>query len=306
MTVSPLVPTALAPLKDWLARLAKLWTDELQEQPATPHSPAQLLERAPKGAYRLASATDPEASYRVHGPGKQTLGYNVSLSTTTDFIREVRADPGAQPDIVALPALLQAQPALPPKLIYDAAAGEGKTRAVVAQATHGQTQLVAPLRPGAGAPTTFTVKDFAVTAEGGLTCPAGQTTHRVYAHHQTEGRLFGFPASQCRGCLQWAACRTQPSDSRARRQVFISDYRAEVNAAQIYNQTPDFKAAMRRRAQVERIIAGLVRYGGARRAQRRGQAKVDFQVKMQAMAFNLKRWMHLLLNPSQTTTAAAA
>lgn len=305
-TAGPLTPAALEPVTAWLARLDKLWADELIERPATAESPAQLVERTDKGPYRLASATDPEASYRVHGPDKQTLGYNVSLATTADFIREVRADPGAQPDIVALPALLLAQPALPPKLIYDAAAGEGKTRAVVAQATHGQTQLVAPLRPAAARPSTFAVKDFELTADGGLTCPAGQTTHTVYHHQRSDGRLFGFPAGQCQGCRLWAACRSQPADSHERRQVFISDFRAEVVAAQLYNQTADFRADMRQRAQVERIIAGLVRYGGARRAQRHGQAKVDFQVKMQAMAFNLKRWMHLRLCQSQPATAGVA
>ena len=54
------------------------------------------------------------------------------------------------------------------------------------------------------------------------------------------------------------------------RQVFISDYRAEVEAARIYNQTPEFKTDMKQRQRVERIIAALVRYNGARRARRRG------------------------------------
>ena len=37
--------------------------------------------------------------------------------------------------------------------------------------------------------------------------------------------------------------------------------------------------------------AGLVRYNGARRARFRGLKKVDFQMKMCAMAYNAKRWV---------------
>jgi hypothetical protein len=42
---------------------------------------------------------------------------------------------------------------------------------------------------------------------------------------------------------------------------------------------------------VEQSIAHLVRYNGARYARRRGQHAADFQAKMCAMAYNLKRWM---------------
>jgi hypothetical protein len=37
-----------------------------------------------------------------------------------------------------------------------------------------------------------------------------------------------------------------------------------------------------------------VRYNGARQAQRRGQFKCDFQAKMNAVAYNVKKWMRLL------------
>jgi hypothetical protein len=78
------------------------------------------------------------------------------------------------------------------------------------------------------------------------------------------------------------------------RQVFISDYRPLLDAARAYNQTDDFKADMKLRPIIEQIIAGLTRYNGARRARRRGNDKADFQAKMNATAFNIKRWMSLL------------
>jgi hypothetical protein len=43
-----------------------------------------------------------------------------------------------------------------------------------------------------------------------------------------------------------------------------------------------------------RRVSFLVLHNGARRARFRGLAKVDFQVKMAATAYNLKRWLVLL------------
>ena len=78
------------------------------------------------------------------------------------------------------------------------------------------------------------------------------------------------------------------------RQVFISDYRAQVEAAQTYNQTEDYKQDHKLRQRIERIVAELVRYNGARRCRRVGLAPADWQAKMAAMAYNLKWWMRRL------------
>ena len=75
------------------------------------------------------------------------------------------------------------------------------------------------------------------------------------------------------------------------RQLFISDHRSALAKARTYAQTPEFRQDLKLRATIERVIANLVRYHGARRARRRGQAKVDYQAKMSAMAFNLRQWM---------------
>jgi hypothetical protein len=50
---------------------------------------------------------------------------------------------------------------------------------------------------------------------------------------------------------------------------------------------------MKLRPQAERVIAGLVLHCGARYARFRGLVKVDFQAKMCATAYNLKRWLNL-------------
>lgn len=64
--------------------------------------------------------------------------------------------------------------------------------------------------------------------------------------------------------------------------------------ARTYAQTDDFKADMKLRAGIERIIANEVRYHDARDAQRRGQRNCQYQAHMNAMAFNLRQWLRRL------------
>jgi IS5 family transposase len=296
----PLSPEARVPVRQWLERLDRLVADEVQLTTDDTGQITQVTERsaADKGSYRLGSATDPDATYRVHGDDKKDFGYNVSLVVTDNFVREVQADTGAQPDPLAIPDLLTAQrdhhDLVPDKFIYDAAAGAGKTRAQVAQATDGHTQLVSPLTLYEKPTDLFTPERFQLSNDGlVLTCPHGQTTSVAYRSGSGDGRVFRFFGFQCRDCPLWAQCRSQKPGSKAMRQVFISDYRPYLEAARVYNQTDEFKADMRRRPKVERIIAALVRYNGARRARRRGLLKADFQAKMNATAYNLKRWLRL-------------
>jgi hypothetical protein len=166
--------------------------------------------------------------------------------------------------------------------------------AEVAAVTHGQTQLVAPLRPPDKRHTHLTADQFTLSPDGQtVTCPQGQHTQRAYRQPRGD-RTFCFPALHCRACPRWAACRPHKPTSQAQRQVSISAYRAEVDAARRYAATESFTADRRQRATVERIIAALVRYNGARQARRRGVLKTDFQMKMAATAYNLKKWMRQL------------
>jgi hypothetical protein len=299
---TPLTTLQATPILEWLSYLDKIIADEVvivpTENPLTP----QVTERPAdhKGAYRLGSATDPEATYRVHsGDGTKTdFGYNVQVAATENFIREIQAETGAQPDAVALPDVLQAEAAhhdlVPEKLIYDTAAGHGKTRAQVNAATAGQTQLVAPLPPTHSPTAKYTPDQFKLSDDQlTLTCPNAQTTTLAYVSGSGDGRNFRFLGLQCRECPTWEKCRADKPGVKKMRQVFISDYRREVETARRYNATDAFKLDMRQRPRIERIIAALVRYNGARTARRRGKLKCDFQAKMNAVAYNLKKWIKL-------------
>jgi hypothetical protein len=77
------------------------------------------------------------------------------------------------------------------------------------------------------------------------------------------------------------------------RQVFISDYREQVLAAQAYNQSEEFTRDMKLRPGIERIIFELTHYNGARQARRVGLDNADWQAKMNATAYNLKHWLRM-------------
>ena len=90
------------------------------------------------------------------------------------------------------------------------------------------------------------------------------------------------------------------------RQVFVSDHRSVRARARTYAQTEAFQQDLKARATIERIIANLVRYHGARYARRRGQSQCDFQAKKDATAFNIRQWMRELdrRSPSRAVSTA--
>ena len=273
-------------LTNQLSLLDKILSDEVaicrdeQGQVTAVHE----LPKDKKGSYRIASATDTDATFRVHDDDI-TFGYNINLAATDTFIREIRADTGCQPDAVAIPDLLTAQEEhhdlLPEKFIYDKAAGTGKTHAEVEKATGGQTQLVAPLIDYAQRSERFGPDDFTLSADGdSLTCPNNQISTTAYRSQSAEGRVFRFSPQQCADCPLAQACRGEQVPADHMRQVYISDHRSQLAQARTYAQTPDFEQDMALRPTVERIIANLVRYHGGRQARRRGLNHADYQAKL--------------------------
>jgi Transposase DDE domain/Transposase domain (DUF772) len=315
LAASQLTAAQRQPLVTWLAHLDKILADEFTLAcDAQQHvTAAAELAKEQKGSYRQAiaaiarSATDPDATYRVHDE-QIDFGYNVNLAATQHFIRAVHVATGAEPDAVAIPSLLADQlvhqGALPPKLIYDAAAGAGKHLAAVAAVTDGQTQLVAPLIPYDTRTERFTPDDFTLSPdEATLTCPHGRSTSTAYRSQSGQGRNFRFLPQQCVGCPLADQCRADAVPADHMRQVFVSDFRSAIAQARTYAQTENFKADMKLRATIERIIANLVRYHDARVARRRGQHNCQYQAHMNALAFNLRQWLRQLARRSMPDLA---
>ncbi len=290
-------------LRDVLSKEVALTTDK-----AGAVLTVRMLREPQRGRFRPTSATDPDATIRNHGKGKQDNGYNAHLLATSDFIIEVQATTGSTPDAAGIVPLLattaQHHHYRPQKLIYDQAAGDGQTLAGVHQASEGQTQwVVKPVQRGkkkAGGrlgPLDCTLTspgapEMADTAPA-LVCPAGVSTTTRYRAGSNSGWTYRVAAEACARCPLLLPCRGTSAPPTRHRQWYISDYRAPLLAALDYAQTDDFKADMKLRPHVERIIAGLVLHNGARRARFRGRPKVDFQLKMCAAVYNLKRWVVL-------------
>ncbi len=294
-----------------LNHLDKILADELHVTTDEAGAVTRVTERAPddKGTFRLGSATDPDATYRVHGEKKSDFGYNINVAVTDHFVREINAATGAQPDATGVPTLITEQiehhDLQPAKFIYDAAAGTGKARATFQEKTGGQTQLVAPIPPYGKHAQRFTPDQFILSDDDTtLTCPNGHTTDIAYRHSTGAGRTFRF--FDCVGCPLIKPCRDPKSDPAHLRQVFISDYRALLEAAKTYNQSAPGKTDLKKRTLVERIIANLTRYHDARQARRRGRANADYQAKKAGAAFNLRQWLRLRTHRARTQRLADA
>ena len=296
-----------------LAHLDKIVADEVRLVIGDAGAITTVTELAKddKGSFRLGSATDPEATYRVHGEKKSDFGYNVNVAINDQFVREINAATGAQPDATGVPTLIteqvKHQDLQPAKFIYDAAAGTGKARAEFQAATGGRTQLVAPIPASSCGrqPTRFTPDDFTLSADGiTLTCPNAHISTVAYRSGSGDGRLFRF--TDCADCPLIKQCRKPKTDPTHLRQVFISDYRDLLNDAKTYNQSDDGKADRKHRSLVERIIANLTRYHDARQARRRGTVNADYQAKKAGTAFNLRQWLRLRQKRAAAACLAAA
>jgi hypothetical protein len=303
--VRDLPPAAQPAVTSLLTLLSKVLADETTRQPdgTVTETPA-----AQKGAYRLGSAVDVEATFRKHGPDPAVLGYNAAIATTRTRIRSAVLLPGSTPDSAAPTAVLAPQQAagqpLPPYLIMDRAAGEGKTRLAVDVVSAGQTVLVAYTRPPSDA-TRFGPGDFMLDAAGtACRCPAGQVSTRSYHAATTGAQHFYFPAAQCRECPLWDRCRTPESKPTSHRTVTISPYQAHQRAAERFNASAAGQSLLRQRWRVEGVIAWLVRYDGGRRARRVGQAAAACHLAQVCAVRNL--WSYLARRARRRPAGAAA
>jgi hypothetical protein len=297
--IENLDPARLADFHEWRARLQKVLADEcvLTVDDEGQPSVDRLRQAKERGSYRLLTPVDPDITLRVHDDDV-IRGYNVSVAATTDFVREIAAATGSTPDSVGVDKLIEAQRkhlgVVPPKFVYDQAAGTAKKIADVAKASDNQTQLVVRLVDYHRNRARFGPLDFSLDERGVLTCPNGQTSSKAYRSNSADGWTYRFVAAQCEGCPLTQRCRGDAVKSSSYRQVFISSYHYQYRTAIAYMKTEEFKTDMALRPHIERIIACLVRYNHARTTRKAGLHNADFQVKMAAVAYNLKHWLVLI------------
>lgn len=308
---------AEAKLRLWLAALAKIIADETTVTP-DPEQPnrRRVIERphGKKGTYRIACANDLDGTYRDHGKGEAQLQDNAALLASPRFIHQTKAVTGSAPDPTTLVPMLETlhdhHDFFPPKVVADQIYGNGKTRAEVAEVSHGQTQLVALVPDYEKRTDRFVPADFTLSEDGfSLTCPHGVTSTKRYPKPGGDGDEFRFTYQMCQGCPFWLSaqqlaanpdqehCRVPDCKPKSHRQVFISYYRDYILAALAYNKTDLFKQEMKLRPLIERIIFNLTHFFGARHARSTGLPKADFQLSMAAAAFNLRQLIRLPRRP---------
>jgi len=304
----------LPPLQAAAALIDKMIADEFSltwdEQQRLEQ--AVLLPAEKRGHLRICSATDPEATFRNHGDGKKDFGFNGAVAASdTGLIREIAAHTGSVADVATIPPLLTAQKEhhdlQPATFSFDQIAGTGKTAADVHHASGGQTRLIAKPMPSNKKDGTFTARDCSLSADGlCLTCPGDRITYKRYETPHGDGWTFRLSPAQCLGCPLLVTCRGTDKQPTTPRNFFVSRHMAFLLALLRYSRTKAFAADMKKRPRIELVIAHLVLFHGARQARFRGTAKVDYQLKMAAMAYNVKWYLNRRRRQGQHRTTPAA
>jgi hypothetical protein len=147
---------------------------------------------------------------------------------------------------------------------------------------------------------------FTLDSEGTkLTCPAGHTTSQRQRHHDGNSWEFVFDRITCEGCSLRSQCTKRLSRGSGRT-VSKNDYDALYQAARAKARTTEYQQVRREHRRVERKLADLVRWHGARRARYRGRRKVRLQMLLTAIVVNVKRLVKLAAVPAGTTGANSA
>jgi hypothetical protein len=291
--LSALEPVLRTEVQRLLDLLAKVIGDETRLD-----GDGQVVERPAKekGEYRLASASDVEATFRKHDDDV-AFGYNAAIATTATRIRAAVVPTGSMSDsetpVMLLEQQREAGRGLPRKVVMDKAGGWGKTRARVEAVSSGQTVMVALIPQAGGADVSrFTPADFEVSADGtSCRCPNGVESRKGYASGEGDGVHFRFTAKQCEGCPLWERCRSAESKPSSHRTVYASPYQQHLRRAAAFNESEEGKGLLGKRWQVEPTVGWLVRYEGCRRARRVGQAAAQLQLNQACAMRNLWRYL---------------
>jgi len=136
-------------------------------------------------------------------------------------------------------------------------------------------------------------------AHGTLTCPAGHTTSQRKRTRNNTGWQYSFRTNLCANCVLQTQCMNKPPKTMGR-SVISNDYEAEYRRMRSKAQTSQYTAVRKEHPKIERKLADLVRWHGARRARYRGRWKVLCGQLLAAMAANVKRIVHLLDDSGST------
>jgi transposase len=263
-----------------------------------------LNDREPEAKDKLRSLVEPEVRTGKHGDYYDGYLLDVSMDADSDLLCALDVLPANGDEAANAKALITSEEAAQgndiASLSMDRIGYRGDVLAALGDAEEGPqlTVYVPPIdwttaHPELFAPAAFTLNE----TQDEICCPGGATSRWRKRTRYGHGWQFRFRASQCRACPLRAQC-VAPQTTGGRT-VTKSDYAEHYQAAQHRAQTPAYRAVRREHPRIERKLAELVRWHGARRVRYRGRLRVKIQYLLTAVVVNCKRIVHLLSLPAQ-------
>jgi hypothetical protein len=243
---------------------------------------------------RIISTTDPDMRHGRKSSSVLIRGYKAQIIASLVYgwillARVFRANVHDGQDLAAQVEELHASHGLTPAWLGgDHAYGTLANHMALSQSD--QPELIARMpRPANGG--RFTKDEFDIDFGSAiLTCPAGHQLPRSrFATRQGKrGWLFEFPYELCRACPTMAGC-VNPKAQQKGRSVFVVEAEERLIRDHLERRREvDFRAKLAQRVKIEHTIAGFAQCGG-KRVRRFRQAHADFDVRLSALACNLRR-----------------
>jgi len=260
-------------------------------------------------ADKVVSVHDPDARTGKHGDWYQGFQLDVSMDADSEIVTALDVQPANSDEAANTAALIGHEEASQGN---DVAAvsidGIGYRGDVLRELTDPKSLNLEVFVPPTERPSLerFGAEQFTLNDEGTvLTCPAGRTTASWKRNKHDSGKKFRFSRATCAGCPLRDKCLDNPEQCSGRA-VNKSDYEAEYRQAQGKAQTEEYRQVRKEHPRIERKLADMVRWHGARRARYRGRPWVWLQGLLTGIVVNIKRMVRLLTPPTLPLRAELA
>jgi transposase len=263
----------------------------LREQMAEFKAMEPVLEAAPD---RQVSLTDPDArSMATSGRGSGVVGYNVQAAVDTEYhlivaheVTNVGHDRGQLSNMAGQAKAAMGSDAL--EVVADRGYFDGE-EILACEALDVTPYVPKPLTSGAKADGRFGKQDFVyLPDEDAYRCPAGDRLTRRFTTVEAGQNIGIYWTSNCAGCALKPQCTPAPQ-----RRVRRWEHEAVIDAMQArLDRKPE---AMRiRRATVEHAFGTLKAWMGATHFKTRTLERVQTEMSLHVLAYNLKRMIAIL------------
>lgn len=275
-------------------------------KPVSPSSPPgkgeeplqyRELSKKEKPQDLIRSAYDPEVRSGYKSKTVKFTGDKIQIleSRHHGLVLDTEPIPGNEGDgerfVSMVEEVINRHDVRPKQIIGDTAYGTGENRQKLSEK---KLLLTAPFQRNPN-PTGLLESDWFSydpnTYE--VTCPQGYSTSKKVRNNQYQGYQYKFQAGTCQHCPLREQCTTNTQG----RTLFISDYYEVVEEAKSYNLTPEGRASLRARYDVERTNNEAANHHGLRNPRTRGRDKLRITAKLTGIVINIKIMVKKLCEP---------